>query len=449
MKQRLTASGCRPSHWRIAHWTLVGWVLCFVGCSDKGNEYVPPPPPTVTTARPVRQPLTLYLEQNGQTEAVESAEIRSRVGGFVEEILFEPGQDVQADDELYKIEPDTYRAVRDSAAAAVEAAKAAVQVAESSLLTAEANVKNATSTYDREKRLFDSGAGSQSALDAAEADRDAVLARVEAAKANVKAEKAKELQAEATLAQAELDLQYTTIRAPISGQVSKTLVKLGNLVDVGASMATVTDHRKVFANFSLSDRQVLELMESLPDGEVDRSGPKAWSSVAVYLQRDITKNEFIQGNLEYVDQTGFEGSTGTLAMRAVFDNSERSLLPGMFVMIRLPVAKLESALLVPERAVSRSQTGAFLLIVGQDNRIERRPVTLGQKLDGWAVVQQGLQEDETFVLEGLQRARPGTEVTPTPTELSTEGSPLLQASLSTAEETSPPPAPAPAPGPGS
>ncbi len=407
---------------------LVGCGL-LSGCSGASNEYVPPPPPTVTTAKPIQQSLTLFLEQNGQTEAVEAAEVRSRVSGFVQEILFEPGQRVQTDDELYKIEPDTYRAIQKSAAAAVEAAKAAVAVAEAAQATAEAEVKNATSNYDREKRLFESNAGSQSALEAAEAVRDSAQAQRRAAAANVEAEKAKQLQADAELAQAELDLEYTTVRAPIEGRVTKTEVKLGNLVQVGTPLATVVDQREIFANFSLSDQQLLELMDNVPTDQERRDTPQEWSKIAVYLQRDTTKKEFLTGRLNYVDQEGIEQSTGTFSLRAVFDNADRQLLPGMFVMIRLPIQTIESALLIPERAVARSPMGEFVLVVGEGNRVERREVVLGQRLDGWVLVEEGLDRGESFVLEGLQRARPGSEVAPTEIELSTEGSPILQASL--------------------
>ncbi|MCS7465108.1 efflux RND transporter periplasmic adaptor subunit [Stieleria sp. ICT_E10.1] len=405
------------------------------GCSGASNDYVPPPPPTVTTAKPIQQSLTLFLEQNGQTEPVEAAEVRSRVSGFVQEILFEPGQRVQTGDELYKIEPDTYRAIQKSAAAAVEAAKAAVAVAEAAQATAEAEVKNVTSQYDREKRLFDSNAGSQSALDAAEAARDSALAQRQAAAANVEAEKAKQLQADAELAQAELDLEYTTVRAPIEGRVTKTEVKLGNLVQVGTPLATVVDQREIFANFSLSDQQLLELMDNMPIDQDRRNTPQEWSKIAVYLQRDTTKKEFLTGRLNYVDQEGIEQSTGTFSLRAVFDNADRQLLPGMFVMIRLPIQTIESALLIPERAVARSPMGQFVLVVGEDNRVERREVVLGQRLDGWVLVEEGLDRGESFVLEGLQRARPGSEVAPTEIELSTEGSPILQASLTASGST--------------
>ncbi|WDQ17823.1 efflux RND transporter periplasmic adaptor subunit [Rhodopirellula sp. P2] len=404
-------------------------LLALTACTPAANEYQAPPPPDVTTANPVQQSLTIFIEENGETEAVEQADVRARVGGFVEELSFEPGQFVSEDQELYRIEPDTYQANRNAAAASVEAAKAAIQVSEAALASALASVQKAENDLKREQRLKASNAGSQATFDAAVAARDSAMAQSKAAEANIEADKAKLLQAQAQLAQAELDLKYTVVRAPIEGRVSKTQVKLGNLVQVGSTLATIVDQRKIFANFSISDRKLLELVEARPETEEPADSPEDWSKIPVYLQRDGDSGQWLSGKLDYVDQRGIDQKTGTFGLRADFDNEDGKLLPGMFVIIRLPVREVENAILIPERAIVRNQTGSYVMLVDSENQIEQREIMVGQTLDGWALIKEGLSADDTFVLEGLQRARPGSKVSPKPTELSTQGSPMLQAAI--------------------
>lgn len=413
-------------------------LLATFGCTPASNEYQAPPPPEVTTASPVQQSLTIFIEENGETEAVEQADIRARVGGFVEKLSFEPGQLVSVDQELYRIEPDTYEANRNAAAASVEASKASIQVSEAALAAALAEVQKAENDLKRERRLEASNAGSQATLDAALASRDSALAQQKAAEANIEADKAKLLQAQAQLAQAELDLKYTVVRAPIEGRVSKTEIKLGNLVQVGSTLATVVDQRKIFANFSISDRKLLELVEARPETDEPADSPEDWSKIPVYLQRDGDTDQWLSGKLDYVDQRGIDQKTGTFGLRADFDNQDGKLLPGMFVIIRLPVREIPNAILIPERAIVRNQTGSYVMLVGPENQIEQRKVSIGQTLDGWALIKEGLTATDTFVLDGLQRARPGSTVTPKPTELSTKDSPMLRAAVGPNDESAEP-----------
>jgi RND family efflux transporter MFP subunit len=223
-----------------------------------------------------------------------------------------------------------------------------------------------------------------------------------------------------------LELKYTTVASPIAGRISKSDVKRGNFVQKGTTLATAIDKQTIYANFTVSDRALLELMRANPEMKDRPNSPEEWAKVNVYLQRERGE-EWVAGKLEYADQTGIDEATGTYGLRAEFPNDDGKLLPGLFVMLRLPIRRLEDAILVPERAVVRTQSGEFLLVVDGDNQVQRRPVVLGQVLDGWALVREGLAADETFVVDGLQRARPGAAVTPEAVTLSTEGSPLLQA----------------------
>ncbi len=220
---------------------LMGSIFTAIGCRKAENVYDPPPPPEVTVARPLQQPLTPFLEENGVIEAVEEAEVRARVQGFVEEVKFQPGAVVSVGDLLYQIESDQYQSIVKSSEAAVEAAEAAIVAAQALVATAEAEVRVSEQNLSREKRLLDRNAGSQLDFDEAVAAKDSALAKLDSAKANVGVAVAEKGCAVASLAQAQLDLDYTTVESPIDGRISITDVKQGNLVENGTKLAAVVE----------------------------------------------------------------------------------------------------------------------------------------------------------------------------------------------------------------
>ncbi len=404
---------------------LVG--LAIVGCSRPSNEYIAPPPPAVTTASPVQQPLTLFIENNGETQAFESAEVSARVRGFIEELMFEPGQIVKQGDPLYRIESDQYEAERLSAQASVEAAKAAISVATAAKQGVESEVTRAENELQRAKKLIDQNAGSQSEYDQALATRDAAVAQLRSSDASIEAAGAELSRAKATLANAELNLSYTTVSAPIAGRITRTTIDRGNLVENGSQLATIVNRAHIFVYFNISDRTLLDLTATRPREQ--RSGPLDWSKIPVYLNYDQQGKDWLQGQLNYVDQAGIDQSTGTFSLRAKFENSNDLLMPGMFVSVRLPVKQVADAILVPQKAITRSQQGDYLFVVDSSNVVEQRTVELGQSFDGWVLVADGLRADESFVIDGIQRVRAGEKVSPTSIELSTEDSPMLQAAI--------------------
>jgi RND family efflux transporter MFP subunit len=407
---------------------LVTLQLSFAGCRTSENEYVPPPPAKVTVARPVEQIVQPFLEQNGETESVDEVEVRARVTGFIEEIRFEPGQEVAKDDVLYVIESDQYKAAVSSAQAAVAAAEAAIGVAEALVKTADAAVREAELRLARERELMSKGAGSQAELDAAIAADEAAKANADSARANVKAAEAEKGRAEASLEKANLDLNYTTVRAPISGAISKTDVKTGNLVQNGTELATIVDDQKIFANFSMSDRQLLRFLDS--ERKVIEAGEELekvdWRKTPVYLKRETDQGFPFEGKLEYVDPQGIELKTGTLGLRAEFDNQAQQLLSGMFVTVRVPSQEPEPMLLIPEYASARDQRGLYVLTVDGDNEVQRTDITVSKSISGWAIVTSGLTAESRVVVEGIQRARPGLAVAPTEEELTVDSQTLLR-----------------------
>lgn len=406
---------------------LLGLCAAVIGCNPK-NEYEPPPPPEITVAHPVVRAITPFFEENGVIEAVDEAEVRARVSGFVEKIEFEPGQDVTIGTTLYEIEKDQYEARVNSAKAAVAAAEASIAVAEAAVKTAEAEALNAKQNLERERQLLERGAGSQTDVDAAVAVDASAKAAVEAAGASVQAAHAEKGNAEAQLADAVLDFNYTTVKAEIDGRITKTNVKLGNLVAEGAQLTSIVNRNQVYANFSVSDRQMLrfqqaKLSELKPGEEIDQD---EWRKTPVYLRRETDQGFPFAGKLNYIDQAGVEAATGTLGLRAIFDNQDGRLIPGLFVTLRVPLGPPEDALLVPEYAILRDPRGTFALTVSDEQKVERVDVSVAQTINGWAVIESGLSKDSRIVVDGLQRARPGLEVTATEQTLEVDDQMLLR-----------------------
>jgi len=402
---------------RLVSWLplsiTLAWFVTMVGCSPRVNEYVPPPPAGVTVMTPIKQTITRYIEENGQIEAVERAEVRARVRGFIEAIEFEPGQTVDVDTLLYQIEDDEYQAALNSLSAEVAAAEAAISVAESQVLTAQAEADRAARELTRQETLLRQQSTSQTEYDQSLAADEGAKAMLAAARSAVDSAQAVLKQARAKQEKAQLDLSYTRVKAPIVGRVTKTDLKLGNLVEIGTELAAVVNDSKVYANFSISDRQLLELKKARDESDNGRVTQDQWSSVPVYLGRETDAGFPFEGRLNYVDQEGVDAVTGTLSLRAIFDNPERKLLAGLFVRVRMPVAQQPDALVIPARAILQDRIGAFVLVAGQDNQVARRDVQISEQREGWSVVSDGLSETDQVVVEGLQRARPGAPVQPT------------------------------------
>lgn len=361
---------------------------------------------------PIQQNVIRYIETNGETEAVERAEVRARVRGFIEAIEFEPGQTVARDTLLYQIEDDECQAAVNLAKAEVTAAKAQINVAESQVLTAKAEADRSQRELKRQQTLLSQKATSQSDYDRALAEDEGARAMLNAAQAAVDSAKATLTQAQARLDKAQLDLKYTRVTAPIAGRVTKTDLKLGNLVEVGLELAAVVNDSRMYANFTISDRELLELRAAREEASADRVTQEQWSNVPVQLKRETDDGFPFHGNLNYVDQEGVDSQTGTLGLRAVFDNSQGSLVAGLFVRIRMPVAVQKGATLIPSQAVMQDRIGAFVLTLDEENAVQRQNVQVGKQNSGWSVILDGLSESDSVIIQGVQRARPGATVVP-------------------------------------
>jgi RND family efflux transporter MFP subunit len=346
---------------------------------DKRNAYVPPPPPAVTVAKPVRQQVVDYLEFTGNTQAVQTVNLTARVEGFLQEIKFKDGQDVKQGQPLFVIEPAPYQAKVTKAKADLDSQKARLTQAEVELT--------------RSKKLFAERAGPDTEVVKWQRERDSAVADLEAAKANLQI--------------AEINYGYCRVAAPFDGRVSRRQVDLGNLVGSGGqatTLATVIKDDPIYAYFTLSERDLLRVSKH-HDPDKNPQG-RAKLDMGFSDQKDFP----MQGILDYYD-LGVDPQTGTMLLRGVFPNPKGEIVPGLFARLRAPL-ETRDALTVPEAAVGVDQVGHYVLVVGDKNIVEQRPVTAGQAVNGLRVIDKGLEGGETVVVNGLQLARPGAPVTP-------------------------------------
>jgi RND family efflux transporter MFP subunit len=386
---------------------LCVWMLA--ACEQR-NEYMEPPPPKVTVAKPLQQEIIDYLEFTGITHAFEEVEMRARVAGFLQSMEFTPGTKVEKDDLLFVIEPSEYQAELDAA--------------EAELGSAEATLKRAQTEFARAQKLFKQKAGAQTDVVKWRGERDVARAAVLRAKAKVE--------------KAGLDLSYTKVTAPITGRVSRNLVDMGNLVGEGEPtlLTTITRFDPMYAYFNLNERDLLKVM-AMNRKEIEKKGldpakdSQAKADLTVSLGLANEEGYPHQGIVDFTE-SGVDPATGTLQLRGVFPNPgpAKVLIPGLFTRLRMPIDKRENALLVTERAIGSDQSGRYLLTVNSENVVEKKPVRMGRLVDGLRVIEEGLQLDDRVVVNGIQRARPGAKVDPEQTDMNT----LTASALKTAAE---------------
>lgn len=356
--------------------------LCLLAaCKDK-NAYVPPPPPKVTVATPVRKNVTEYVEFTGNTQAQATVDLMARVEGFLREIDFKDGAVVKKGETLFVIEPEPYQAALDQAKA---------QIVTQQVLLSQAEIE-----YERAENLLREKAGPETDVVKWATQRDSAKAGI--------------VQAKAQAEEAAINLGYTRITAPFTGRISRRYVDKGNLVGptINSKLATIVSVDPIYAYFTLNERELLRLTKSKREKDVKLSQPKD-SPVEMGLADEEGYPH--KGVMDYAD-LGLDPNTGTLLLRAVFPNEQYGIMPGMFVRLRAPVGEQNGVLLVDDRALGQNQGGNFLLVVGPDDVVEARPVVIGPKEGDLRVIEKGLKGDERVIVNGLQRARPGSKVEP-------------------------------------
>ena len=318
--------------------------------------------------------VTTWDEFSGRLEAVERVDVRSRVAGAVKSVHFTEGALVKRDELLITIDPDPYAAEVDRAQAQVVAAQARVNYTKSE--------------HQRAQRLWDESAIARRELD------ERVNAAQEA-EANLRA-------AQAALTSSRLNLSYTQVRAPVSGRVGRLEVTVGNLVPAGPGapiLTTLVSINPIYASFDADEHVVLRVLHEGAKG------------VQVEAETVTNGGRQLKGRLQLIDNQ-VNTRSGTVRVRAVFDNKDGSLMAGQFVKLRMGKAKTEQALLVSERAVGTDQDKRFVIVVGPDDKAIWRQVTLGGTADGRRIVTSGLEAGERIVVNGLQRVRPGAQLAP-------------------------------------
>jgi len=346
------------------------------------NSFIPPPPAKVDVGVPVQRTVTRYLTATGNTTAVNTVDLVARVQGFLQSISYTDGAFVKQGTPLFTIEPDTYKLK-------LEQAQAAEAGAEASLRQAEADFK-------RQSDLVTRQVVSQATLDQSTSARDNAQANLQQAQVNTKI--------------AAVNYSYTNVVAPFDGVVSARLVSIGELVGASSptQLATIVQLDPIYVNFNVNEQDVLRIRAAAAEKGLTAKDLKE-IPVEIGLQ---TENGFPhQGKLDYAAPT-INQSTGTLAVRGILSNTNRVLLPGYFVRVRVPLYEQKDALLVPDVALGSDQAGRYLLVVNGDNIVEQRKVQTGPVEGDLRVIESGLKPDDRVVIAGLLRAIPSQKVEP-------------------------------------
>ncbi len=355
-------------------------------CEQKQSQTqnASPPPPEVTVAKPAKKLLAALDEYVGRFVAVDSVEVRARVSGYLDAPRFQDGQLVKKGDLLFTIDRRPFQTAFDQANA--------------SLAQAKANLAFAQGDLDRGERLVRGSTITQQTFDQR-------TQAVRVAEASVAAQ-------EAAVRQASLDLEFTELRAPVSGRIGDRRVSTGNLVTGGSGggttlLATIQSTDPIRFEFPFDEASYLRYLRLTKDG----TGADRGMNVAVKL-RLIDEPAFShEGRMDFVDNA-IDRSSGTIRGRAVFANPHGTLTPGMFGRIQLAAGPPAEALLVPDVAIGTEQTRKFVLAVDREDVARPKYVTLGQVVDGMRVITAGLAADDRVIVNGLMRARPGAKVTP-------------------------------------
>ncbi len=361
---------------------LVG--MAVVGLSLHNAGATPGPAAAADAAIPVTvasvdaKPVRLWSEFSGRLTAVDSADIRPQVSGRITEIRFKDGENVHAGDVLLVIDPRPYAA--------------AVAKAEADLATARTNARLAGTELDRARRLVEAQALARDTYDQR-------ANAVGVAQASIQS-------AEAVLAQAKLDLDHAYVKAPIDGRVGRAEITVGNLVQTTPAplLTTIVSNDGIYADFDVDEQTYLRSVRAhAATLEQEKKLP-----VQLTVQGDAHTYD---GTIESFDNR-IETGTGTIRARARFANTDGTLVPGMFVSVRLWAAEPSNAILVAEDAVGSDQSKRFVFVVTPGHKADYREVALGQEMDGKRVVLSGLHSGEKIIIDGVQRVQPGTLVDP-------------------------------------
>ena len=363
---------------------LIGLAPLLLGCGQ-AQKQAAPPPPKVTVAKPVKRTIVDQDEYVGRFVAVYSVEVRARVSGYLDKVHFQDGQIVKQGDLLFTVDKRPFQNTLDQARANLELAKSNVLFAQSDLARGQQLLRDRTIS----EQIFEQRS---------QASRNAQAAVA----AN-----------EAMVRQAELDLEFTELKAPITGRIGDRRVTPGNLVTGGTGGATtllaiIVSTDPIRLEFTFDEASLLRYERLARDGKVDVTGR---GSAPVRLKLIDEKDFSHYGRMDFIDNV-IDRSTGTIRGRAQFVNSDGLLTPGMFARVQVPASSPYEALMVPDAAIGTEQVRKFVYVVDQDGVARQHFVTLGEVVDDLRVIKEGVSADDRVVVNGLMRVRPGQKVTP-------------------------------------
>jgi multidrug efflux system membrane fusion protein len=387
---------------------FAGLSVGLASCSPARPAPPAPPPAKVTAIQPVIRRLADIGEYTGFVEAMQRVEIRPQIRGRLLKIHVPEGTEIQKGVLLYEIDPREYQVTRDDTAAALNRAKA-------DLNRAIAEESRSKASLDRLRKIAGTGGGvSMEELDQAIATHKIAVAAVGQADAAID-------QAKAKLDAAELNLSYTKIYSPISGRVSRTQVTEGNLVGyIDPTLMTVmVDQDPIYVYFDVPERDAIEYearvkpVRTLAPLIGGLSWRPLWSDGMIPVEVGVeTETNYPHPGVLNFREPRYESDTGTVRLRAILDNPDRTLSSGMYARIRFPTSESRDRVMIAEECIMSDQQGRFVFVLKEDDTIEYRPVKIGPKVDGLIAIESGLASEEWVVAEGIQKIRPKVKVAP-------------------------------------
>jgi RND family efflux transporter MFP subunit len=364
---------------------LFSWVAAASLASAQGGPAQPPPPP-VTVAKPVVKDIVERTDFIGRFEAIDQVDIRARVSGYLDKVHFQDGTFVKAGDLLFTIDPRPYRNALEQSQSAVTSSQVRLEFAQSDLDRAE----QLRRTGNIPDQLFDQR---RQAFLTAKAELD---------------------RAQAALRQAQLDVEFTQIKSPLSGRISRKLVSEGNLVNANETVLTnVLSLDPIQFYFDVDERSFLAFSRQTHGGTNTSANGETNEVVLTLTDERLGQRK---GQLDFVDNR-LDAASGTIRVRAVFENKDRFLTPGLFGRVTVGASDPYRGILLPDEAIGSDQDRRVVYVLGENNVVNLKPIRIGPRIDGYRVIRDGLTGNETVVVNGLVRVRPGAPITPQMTTL--------------------------------
>jgi membrane fusion protein, multidrug efflux system len=358
------------------------------------------PPVPVSIAIAAEETVPIQLKSFGNVEAYSSVDVKSQVAGPLLSVRFAEGSNVNKGDLLFEIDPRPYQEALRQAEAALTKDSAQLKLAEANLARDQANQRNVEADAERYAQLAREGITTRMQQDQIRTAADMARESVRASQAAIESMRASLESDRSAIEKAKLDLSYCHIRAPISGRAGNLLVHAGNLVKVNdVPLVVINQVSPIFVTFGVPERQL---------HAITGRGVSTKLPVEVYFENSADK---VQGTLSVIDNQ-VDPNTGTIRLKATFDNRERLLWPGRFVNVVMTVS-MQTATVIPSESVQAGQQGPFVYVVKADKSVEPRPVVVGSTANGKVIIEKGVAAGETVVTDGQSRLYPGATIQPT------------------------------------